>query len=295
MLKRQKILLQLLANSSRDISRTRLTKLAFLLSQLGKSDYLRTFYEFLPYLYGPYSFTLNHELDNLLRTNMIAFNDQDRIHLTVAGREQIKNMDEPQFSIDLKLLKSEYDALGQSLFMETVYKQFPWFTVNSQKPLMQKTKTTTSCANYTIGYQTHQVDGLLNCLLEQGIEQLIDTRLNPVSRVYGFHKSTLSSLCKKIGIAYVHVPQVGVPSSWRQELETEEAFRNLFKRYEIEILDRQKSILMELAKKMTLKPSTLMCMELEHDHCHRSRLAARLSKINGLPICELNDLYARTI
>ncbi len=50
MLKRQKILLQLLANSGGSLSRTRLTNLAFLLSQLGKSDYLRTFYEFLPYL-----------------------------------------------------------------------------------------------------------------------------------------------------------------------------------------------------------------------------------------------------
>ncbi len=174
---------------------------------------MRTFYEFLPYLYGSYSFTLNHELDNLLRSGTISLNEKDRILLTVDGRRQIENMYESQLSSDFELLKKQYGALEQQSFLETVYKQFPWFTVNSKQPLMPKSSIRANCANYTIGYQFYQVDGLLNFLLLQGIEQLIDTRLNPVSRRYGFHKSTLLALCRKVGIEYVHVPEVGVPSS----------------------------------------------------------------------------------
>lgn len=295
MLKRQKILLQLLANSGGSLTRTRLTKLAFLLSQLGKSAYLKTFYEFLPYLYGAYSFTLDHEVDNLLHTGSIALNDRDKISLTIDGHQQIKGMHEIQLVEDFELLNRQYTYLDQNSFLETVYEEFPWFTINSKKPLMSNNKNKSYHANYTIGYQFYQVDGLLNFLLQQGIEQLIDTRQNPISRRYGFHKSTLSRLCYKVGIEYIHVPELGVPSEWRQELETEESFRNLFERYETEVLDKQLDILSKLAKETSIKTSALMCRELEHTHCHRSRLAARLSKINGLPVRELNDLYARTV
>jgi len=151
------------------------------------------------------------------------------------------------------------------------------------------------CTNYTIGYQPYQVDSLLNFLLKQGIRQLIDTRCNPVSRRYGFHKTTLSKLCQKVGITYVHIPELGVPSAWRQDLTSEESFKTLFKRYDSEILDKQMSLLMELAKEIASQPSVLMCQERERIHCHRSRLANRLSQINGLPVVELNDLYANQV
>ncbi len=209
MLKRQKILLQLLANANGSLSRTRLTKLAFLLSQLGKSEYLHTFYEFLPYLYGPYSFTLNHELDTLLRSGTVSLNEKDRILLTKVGHYQIENLNEPQLSRDFELVEKRYGALDQNSFIDTVYEQYPWFTINSKKPTLQKPNRKTNCANYTIGYQFYQVDGLLNFLLQRGIERLVDTRLNPISRRYGYHRSTLFALCKKVGIEYIHIPEVG--------------------------------------------------------------------------------------
>jgi uncharacterized protein (DUF488 family) len=295
MLKRQQILLQLLADAGGNLSRTRLTQLSFLLSQLGKSVHLRAFYQFLPYLYGPYSFTLNHELDSLLHSGAIALNDEDRVVLTVEGRHQIASMYDAQLTSDLALLQKQYGVLDRYSITQAVEKKYPWFTINSKHSVMPKANTRVACANYTIGYQLYQVDGLLNFLLQQGIEQLVDTRLNPVSRRYGFHKSTLFSFCRKIAIKYIHVPELGVPSSWRQELDTDEALKNLFRRYETEILDKQSSILLKLANAANEKPSALMCAEAEHNHCHRSRLAARLAKINGLPILELNELYARAI
>lgn len=295
MLTRQKVLLFLLANSNGSSSRTRLIKLAFLLFKQGKSDWLQTFYEFVPYLYGPFSFTLAHELDCMLRNGMLRFNERDRIELTDDGYRLANQLHEPQLSKDLDALKTEYGALNQNSFIESIYQNFPWFTVNSTKVDKQKTKKQhAQCANYTIGYQAYQVDGLLNILLKQGIKCLVDTRINPISRRYGFHKSTLLSLCQKVGISYIHKPEFGIPSAWRKELETEEDYKKLFERYELEILDRRNSALAQLASEIANEPSALLCQESDHKHCHRSRLALRLSRLNKLPVCELNET-ARTI
>ncbi len=170
MLKRQRILLQLLADSGGTLNRTRLFKLAFLLSRLGKANCLENFYEFLPYLYGPYSFTLNHELDNLACSGMVNFNDDGKITLSAKGGEAANSLNEPGLSDDRKLIRNEYGKLGQQSLIQTVYKQYPWFTVKSSKALAKNaTQINCRCTNYTIGYQAYQVDGLLNFLLKQGI------------------------------------------------------------------------------------------------------------------------------
>ena len=295
MLTRQKILLRLLSDSGGIATRTRLVKLAFLLSKQGKSTGLQTFYEFLPYLYGPYSFTLDHELDCLVRSCMISSTSSGKLEITTAGCEVVQKKLESGLLHDIEQLKNTAGKLDQNSLVEMVYGEFPWFTINSANPTKKKVqKIKAKAANYTVGYQGYQVDGLLNVLLESGIEQLIDTRYNPVSRRYGFHKSTLSILCGKLGINYTHVPQAGVPSSWRQELETEQSYKVLFQRYEHEVLDCQCSLLDKLAMQMNEIPSVLLCREQDCHYCHRSRLAKRLATLNGLPIVELTANYART-
>lgn len=295
MLKRQKILLSLLNISGGRASRITLFKLAFLLSEEGQSEQLQTFYEFMPYLYGPYSFTLNHELDTLLRSGLINFVGTEGVELTSAGRLAAGHKFEPTLIQDLTVLEAEYARMNQKSLVNYVYDKFPAFTMNSSKPANRKTtRPKAKCANYTVGYQSLQVDGLLNILLQQGIERLIDTRLNPVARRYGFHKSTLTSLCHKAGIEYIHAPEFGVPSEWRQELNTEQDYLKLFKRYEKEVLDSRKPDVFHLSAQMIEKPSALLCRELDGRHCHRSRLAQRLFNINGLPVTELCN-YERAI
>lgn len=111
-----------------------------------------------------------------------------------------------------------------------------------------------------------------------------------MSRRYGFHKSTLSKLCASVGIEYEHLPELGVPSSWRQELESDEEYKQLFRRYETEILDKHRNSLHEIAARMSERPSALLCREATPAQCHRTILAQHLEKINGYPVVELGGL-----
>jgi len=296
MLTRQKILLRILADTGGKCTKIQLTKLSFLLANEGRSDQLKTFYEFLPYLFGPYSFTLNHEIDTLVRFGYIKLPEENDIELTTIGKKASRLNSDPRLDRDFELLHTSYGSLNQNVLLTRVYEKYPWFTANSKT--VNKRKATIEpaiCANYTIGYQTFQVDGLLNHLMHCGIAKLIDTRSNPISRRFGFHKSTLMRLCQSVGLRYEHIQELGVPSSWRQELETESAYNALFQRYEREILLKQEKILTEVASNMKTGPTALLCREADPVHCHRSHLASKLQTLNNLAVIDLGVSNARDI
>lgn len=290
MLIRQKAMLRLLASGGGNYNRLELMKLCFLLQKEGRSDNLKTFYEFVPYLYGPHSFTLSHELQNLEKEGLIQLNDPEIVSLTAKG---IKRAGEPlatSLVIDLVNLKKKYGKLDQNSLISEVYKNHPWFTLNSKFPQKRKAKfQAAQPANYTIGYQSFQVDGLFNHLLEKGVRRIFDTRSNPISRRFGFHKSTLGRISEKLGIEYEHVPELGVPSDWRQDLVTDSEYRELFEKYETVILAREKKLLKLLAEKMTSLPSVLLCREASERNCHRSILSSKLKWLNGLEVIDISS------
>lgn len=296
MLTRQKILLRILADAGGKCTKIQLTKLSFLLANEGRSDQLKTFYEFLPYLYGPYSFTLNHEIDSLVRFGYVKLPEENDIELTNIGKKNSALHRDPRLDRDFELLHNSYGSLSQNALLTRVYEKYPWYTANSKSISKRKSSVKQAqCANYTVGYQSFQVDGLLNHLLHEGIAALIDTRSNPISRRFGFHKSTLQRLCKSVGIVYTHIPELGVPSSWRQELDSEAAYQELFRRYTNEILSEQATILKTVAVDMKQRPTALLCREKEPKCCHRSFLAEKLKTLNGLKIIELGVANAGSV
>jgi uncharacterized protein (DUF488 family) len=135
-----------------------------------------------------------------------------------------------------------------------------------------------------MGYEGWQVDGFLNHLLECGIRQLIDTRNNPVSRSYGFHKKTLERLCQSVGIDYFHLPRLGIPPSLRKDLRTYQDYQVLFSTYENQLAESDFKHVSALMKE---KPSMLMCVEKDPKFCHRGRLAAKLKLTSDLAIVNL--------
>lgn len=66
---------------------------------------------------------------------------------------------------------------------------------------------------FTIGYEGSSLDGYLNRLIKNNVRTLIDLRRNPLSRKYGFSKKTLAETVKKLGIDYVHIPELASPPS----------------------------------------------------------------------------------
>lgn len=107
---------------------------------------------------------------------------------------------------------------------------------------------------YTIGYEGTQIDQLTKELVSKKILALIDVRKNAISRKKGFSKTRLSDEMQAAGIEYIHMPELGIPSSLRKELDVSrpQTYASLFDYYDESILpEAADSVLriMELAQK----------------------------------------------
>ena len=276
MLIRQKVILSLIDRMDGQISRLPLVKLAFLLSREIK---IKTFYKFVPYHHGPFSFTLYHELEMLKRNGYLLLPSKDEIR-------RVKDVGFPPVDLglrsEIKGFLKKYGGLSTDELVNHVYSGFPWFTINAKALENRKeVRPKGGFAVYTAGYEGLQIDGFLNIILKAGIQQVIDVRHNPISRRYGFHKSTLSRLCNRLAIKYKHVPEVGIPSKLRSNLHPSD-YIQLFQIYEQDILPTQQAAVENIARWIESKPSVLVCMEANPDSCHRSRLAAQIENLTKL-------------
>jgi uncharacterized protein (DUF488 family) len=139
---------------------------------------------------------------------------------------------------------------------------------------------------YTAGYEGKTVDEFLNLLMESGISRLIDVRYNPISRRYGFHKSTLLRLCSSLKIDYQHLPGLGIPSSEREHLDSHHKYTALFENYRCNLPSREKD-LTNVSRLLQSDPSVLVCMEANPKFCHRNVLAQHLTTLIDMPIKHL--------
>lgn len=287
MITRQRAVLRLLANEGGSASKLRLVKLAFLLRERvgGPSA---SVYDFLPYRYGPYSFTLQHELLHLERDGWIRVFDQDVVAQRDCRKEVLRLNGSLGESIDR--LSHAYRSVSTQSLVEDVYNQFPWYASNSKLNRMsRRSARKADPAVYTIGYEGLMLDGVLDLLLQTGIQHLIDVRCNPVARRFGFHKSTLERHCRDVGIAYVHIAELGIPSSWRASLSDLSSYERLFVRYEKEILPTRMVAIGHVCRTVSEEPSALMWMESDARYCHRTRLAQVVATRTGLPLKELRS------
>jgi uncharacterized protein (DUF488 family) len=286
MITRQRTLLRLLQMEKGKVSKLRLFKLAFLFAKEESETPSSALYEFLPYQFGPYSFTLNHDLRSLEREGW----------LRVLGTEicAVRALDAETAKLDGRLARSianivtRYESASTDDLIADVYRRFPWYTAAARNQKRRRaTIPTADCAVYGVGYEGMMLDGLLDLLLQAGIKQLIDVRCNPVARRFGFHRSTLERHCKDVGLSYVHLPELGIPSGWRQELDDMEAYERLFMRYEGEILPSNEAHVEIACRLVTASPSAFMCLEADAKCCHRTRLARVVADRTGLPMREL--------
>ena len=135
---------------------------------------------------------------------------------------------------------------------------------------------------YTIGYEGISPETYLNKLVSSDVRLLCDVRKNAFSQKYGFSKSELKSLLAKVGIDYLHIPDLGIVSEKRQNLQTDKDYRELFDAYEKETLTRQEDkldLLMQLLEEY--KRIAITCFEAKHHQCHRSRVAKALAAHKG--------------
>jgi len=293
MLRRQRTLLNLLDTAGRSVSATQLQKYLFLLRQETFLESDSAFYDFLPYRFGPFSFSAHRETGALIDYGYIQSSKSGSttcLTVTSLGAKEAAAVDSDTTRAIRFVLTKSGNASARDL-MKDVYKRYSWFASNSEYTELvpsdgQKSKTAKP-AVYTMGYEDRSVDGFFNRLLFEGIRTIIDVRANPVSRKFGFARSSLSNIASKLDVEYVHVPELGITSERRKSAETASDFRQLFRYYESQILPEHRNEVDTVASRMMASPSVLICMEREAVDCHRGRLAQRISELTGLAIVHL--------
>jgi len=293
MLTRQKILLSLIQQAPRPLGRILLFKYAFLLSEEYELPSDISFYQFVPFKYGPYSFALARELEVLERYGYVT-GDSERFWISPgmenATRDVIRQM--PQELVwQSSIIVSRYGAMKQADLLRMVYAAYPCFTFRSRLrefvPPGAMEPATAPIGIYTLGYEGKSVDSFFNTFVQRGLKNIIDVRANPVSRKYGFAKSTLSTLAKKLSVGYLHIPDLGISSLERRGLGTSITYTKLLDDYEFRRLPERLEARRVALGAVTTQPSVLVCMEKDATFCHRGRLAKTLALESGLPIRHL--------
>lgn len=268
-------------------SRLELVKWAFLVSRETSSAGGPSFYQFVPYRHGPYSFTLDHEATTLLHNGWLEEPNERTWKLSDYARNTGFHL--PSILChDVTRVVCAYGRMPVDELIDSIYSRYPWFTVNAAATSKKRQRRPVAPpAVYTIGYEGLLIDSFLDALMRNGIWCLIDVRNNPVSRVYGLHQTRLRQLCAYLQIEYRHLPELGISPARREGLHHQSEYEALLSFYERSILPRERQSVEHLAQAMRGTPAALVCYEADPSRCHRSRLAAAVGRLTDLPVIHL--------
>ncbi len=281
---RRKIILSLLQAFDGNLPKISLQKLLFLFAnRQTKPDY-----DFVPYHYGCYSFSANADLTamvghGLLSEDKASFTKLDKVnYITTLNEKDKKTL------IDIK---TTYGKLSTNSLMKLTYLNYQYFAINSVKAkeiltdeeyskVLQAKPKASKTILFTIGYEGISLEEYLNRLIKNGVKVLVDVRNNPLSMKFGFSKTQLKNFCASLDIEYLHIPQVGIQSEQRQELNSQADYDKLFDIYKKSNLKKttsyQEQILALLKQK---KRIALTCFEANICQCHRKHLAEAITKL----------------
>jgi len=281
---RRKIILGLLQVFKGEIDKISLQKLFFLFTQQQK----KAEYDFIPYKYGCYSYSLNADLTTMVKKGILS--ETSSHFICNENTDYIKSLKEDDKKI-LLYVKTNYGELSANSLMKYTYINFPYWAINSVKAqdllTVEQLKNVNEIRNnnneiimYTIGYEGISLEEYLNRLIQNDVKVLVDVRKNPLSMKFGFSKTQLQKYCNSVGIDYIHFPEVGINSNQRQELNSQADYDCLFSLYRRENLsttkNSQENILSLLLEK---KRIALTCFEANIYQCHRKHLAEAIENL----------------
>lgn len=288
---RRKILLALLQTFDGQLTVTRLQKLLFLFTRTQREKA----YDFVPYKYGCFSFQANQDLSTMAKYGLID------IEMQTNGRLAILKSEEPYLSMlnvleqrALRSLKEGFNTMSQNDLIRYTYQKYPYYAINSiiatqimdQEELAviekQKRKSEESQL-FSIGYEGVSLETYINKLIINAVHILCDVRRNAYSQKYGFSKSQLKTACEGVGIEYLHIPELGIESSQRQELHSQVDYDLLFSKYEQAILNNNPEALLRIRGLIdTHKRVALTCFEANPLQCHRTRIINKLMNLTEI-------------
>ena len=272
---RQKFMLIFIKLAGDRLSKIDLQKLIFLFQQKHRI----TFYDFIPYHYGCYSFQANEDMHILQKQGWISIKDKN-IELINKYPKLI------DCYADVKQFLTTYNDVRGNELIKTVYTSYPYYAMNSKiahsiltkdefKKIqnMRQTGIHESKTLFTIGYEGITIEAYINKLIQNDIRLICDVRNNPISRKFGFSKTMLSSILQEINIAYVHMPELGIVSEKRKELKGPADYETLFNEYKKNL--RKKKVYVEKVSDLLCEQEriALTCFEKDPNLCHRHILS----------------------
>lgn len=280
---RRKILLALLEAFNNKLDKISFQKLLMLVSK----QQLKPDFHFIPYKFGCYSFQATSDLQTMSKYNQVML--QSNIWIKIDNEKYLLNIKERDRQA-IRYVKQMYENKTCDELIRLTYIKFPHLAINSvvakekltpdeyQKVIEAKPNSDKTCL-FTIGYEGISLEEYLNKLIVNDIKTLCDVRKNPLSMKFGFSKSQLQNACMGVGIEYIHIPQLGIDSNKRQELNTQGDYDKLFLLYRNDILaqtkEYQERIINLLKEKRRI---ALTCFEANIYHCHRKHLADAIIK-----------------
>jgi uncharacterized protein (DUF488 family) len=283
---RRKIILALLQLFDGQLDKIRLQKLLFLFTiKQPKAEY-----DFVPYKFGCYSYSANADLTTMVAKGLLEVSKKDFVkvdkkdYLKSVTREDLKR---------LQQVKTEYGRMSTNALMRHTYLNYPFYAIKSEvageildRHELNKVEASRPHNNktilFTIGYEGISLEKYLMRLLKNDVKLLVDVRNNPLSMKYGFSKTLLKKYCESLGIKYIHIPEVGIQSEQRQELNTQADYDKLFAVYRKQNLTKTtkaQTDIFNLLKEN--KRIALTCFEANICQCHRKPLAEAIETLPG--------------
>lgn len=126
---------------------------------------------------------------------------------------------------------------------------------------------------YSIGFTKKSAGEFFGTLKANGIERLLDIRLNNTSQLAGFAKQSdlpyfLRELC---GIAYEHEPLLAPTQEILDAYKKQKGDWDVYTEAYLALI-RSRKVEFALSRDSFEKNTVLLCSEVTADHCHR-RLA----------------------
>lgn len=283
---RRKIILALLQAFDGHLPKISLQKLLFLFTnRQAKADY-----DFVPYHYGCYSFSANADLTAMVGHGLVSedkssFNKMDQINYVATLNEKDKKI--------LIEITNAYGKLSTNSLMKFTYLNYEYYAINSvraeeiltdeqYKRVLQARPKNSKTILYTIGYEGISLEEYLNRLIKNDVKVLVDVRSNPLSMKFGFSKTQLKRFCASLNIDYLHIPEVGILSAQRRELNSQSDYDILFDTYQKSNLKETVSYQEQILKLLRQKKRIAMtCFEADICQCHRKHLANAIAKLPG--------------
>jgi len=285
---RQRFLLLLLEMAGGSLSKMDFQKLLF----LSQTEAGFSYYDFVPYHYGCYSFQAQSDIELLGSFGWI---EEKPKSINLLAKPGVCLNDNDLDAID-QFIKRFKGYRGRKL-VAYVYEHYPYYATRSKiaadvldealyKQVSKEQNKLTGKAKivYTIGYEGLSFESYVNRLLKHDVRLLCDVRKNPLSRKFGFSKGVLSRLLPKLGIEYLHIPDLGIRSVMRQELNSPNDYAKLFRSYRKTLPQKTESLQLLERLFKEHKRIALTCYEREHHSCHRHCVSDYLEKKSDIRI-----------